>query len=85
MLILIVKILFSGHNAKDCTYSLMEEGSKKILTLKTINKLETENKSSNMEYEGFMQGMKELEDMKLTIVELVTDSHSKITSKLGKL
>ena len=74
---------FTGHSAKDCPYSLMENTTKKIVAIKVINKVETENKSTNMEYAGFVATMVELKNLKLDVVEVVTDSHSKITSVLS--
>ena len=46
------------------------------------NKLETKNIFNNMEYVGFDRAMKEIGEMKLKAVEMVTESHTQITSKI---
>ena len=48
------------------------------------NKLETKNIFNNMEYVGFDRAMKEIGEMKLKAVEMVTESHTQITSKIGE-
>ena len=37
---------------------------------------------NNMEYVGFDRAMKEIGEMKLKAVEMVTESHTQITSKI---
>ena len=76
--------MIAGHNDKDCTYTLMEESSKKIVSIVMVNKLQTQNISNNMEYVGFVRAMQEVTEMKLKTVEIVTDSHTQITSKICK-
>lgn len=51
-----------GHCAQFCTYTLMENGSKKILSVDTLDKRETERKSGNMEKAGFIRGIQEVQD-----------------------
>ena len=76
--------MITGHNAKDCTYSLMEESTKKIVSMIMVNKLQTQNISNNMEYVGFAGAMKEITEMNLKAIEIVTDSHTQITSKISE-
>ena len=47
-----------------------------------VNKLETSDISNNMENVGFDRAMKEIAEMKLKAVEIVTDSHTQITGKI---
>ena len=63
----------------------MENSSKKILCMRMVNKLETNNISNNMEFAGFTKAMEEIKQLKLDVVEIVTDSHTQITSELSKL
>lgn len=53
----------------------MDKDSKKILTLKTVDKRMTDRKSPNMEKFGFQAAMEELCDKGLNVVEVVTDAH----------
>ena len=55
---------------------------KKIVSIIMENKLETKNIFNNMEYVGFDRAMKEIGEMKLKAVEMVTESHTQITSKI---
>ena len=63
----------------------MEHTTKKIISMKMINKLQTNNISNNMEYVGFSAALEEIKDLNLDVVEIATDCHSQITSKLSKL
>ena len=47
-----------------------------------VNKLQTQNISNNMEYVGFAGAMKEITEMNLKAIEIVTDSHTQITRKI---
>ena len=49
-----------------------------------VNKLETQNTSNNMEFVGFAGAMKEITEMNLKAVEIVTDLHTQITSKISE-
>ena len=49
-----------------------------------VNKLETQNTSNNMEFVGFAGAMKEIAEMNLKAVEIVTDSHTQISSKISE-
>ena len=49
-----------------------------------VNKLQTQNISNNMEYVGFAGAMKEITEMNLKAVEIVTDLHTQITSKISE-
>ena len=63
---------------------MIENSTKKIISTKTDNKIQTENKSTNMEYSGFSACMYEKTSLKLVVAEIVTDSHSQITKNLSE-
>ncbi|XP_060581941.1 uncharacterized protein LOC132738455 [Ruditapes philippinarum] len=64
-----------GHCSQYCSYTLMEDTTKKILTIKTLDKRMTDRKSVNMEKLGFERGMRELESEQVEVKEVVTDAH----------
>ncbi|XP_060569542.1 uncharacterized protein LOC132727955 [Ruditapes philippinarum] len=64
-----------GHCSQYCSYTLMEDTTKKILTIKTLDKRMTDRKSVNMEKLGFERGMSELESEQVEVKEVVTDAH----------
>ncbi|KAH3725107.1 hypothetical protein DPMN_050937 [Dreissena polymorpha] len=53
----------------------MKKDSKKILTLKTVDKRRTERKSPNMEKLGFQSAMDDLKEKGVTVGEVVIDAH----------
>ena len=73
-----------GHCAQFCTYTLMEKSTKKILSVKTLDKRETEGKSGNLEKAGFIRGMQEVQDSGLKVAEVVTDAHIQIGALMSK-
>jgi hypothetical protein len=60
------------------------ENSSKILSVKTLNKRETERKSGNLEMAGFIRGMQEVQDSGLQIAEVVTVLHIQIGALMCK-
>ena len=64
-----------GHSAQYCSYTMMEQNSKKILTLKTLDKRVTDRKSANMEKVSFQAAMTELHEKGVKVKEVVTDAH----------
>lgn len=67
-----------GHCAQFCTYTFMENSSKKILAISTLDKRETDKKSVNLEKAGFIRGLKEIQEQDLNVTEVVTDAHLQI-------
>ncbi|KAK3089924.1 hypothetical protein FSP39_007669, partial [Pinctada imbricata] len=67
-----------GHCAQFCTYTLMENETKKIVSIQTLDKRQTGKKSTNMEKAGFVQGMEELKEKDINVAEAVTDAHLQI-------
>lgn len=62
----------------------MEHESKKILTLKTLDKRMTDRKSVIMEKIGFQSALEELREQGLVVKEVVTDAHLGIGSLMSK-
>lgn len=74
-----------GHSAQCCTYSVMENETKKIISVKTLDKRETEGKSVNLEKAGFARCLEEIQDIKgLNVSEIVTDAHPQIDAMMSK-
>nr|XP_022301675.1 uncharacterized protein LOC111109742 [Crassostrea virginica] len=67
-----------GHSAQYCTYSIMDNVSKKIVSLVTMDKRETGKKSTNMEKACFLKAMEDLEENHVHVSEVVTDAHLQI-------
>ena len=72
-----------GYCAQYCTYILMDNQSKQILTCQTIDKREVDLKSTNMEAKGFVNGLEELKKKKIQVVEVVTYAHLTISSTMS--
>ena len=68
-----------GFNANFCTYVLMNNAGLGILDLVVIDKREVGLKSTNMEKEGLVRGLKSLQKDGINVVEIATDAHSQIT------
>lgn len=73
-----------GFSAQYCFYTAMDNSSKKILTVRTVDKRETQLKSTTMEKEGFQRVMKELKDKQVKVTEVVTDAHISIGALMSK-
>ncbi|XP_055999261.1 uncharacterized protein LOC125649364 [Ostrea edulis] len=67
-----------GHSAQYCTYSIMDNSSKKIISIITMDKRETGKKSTNMEKGCFLKAMEDLRDNGVVVAEVVTDAHLQI-------
>lgn len=73
-----------GHCAQYCTYTVMEDQTKNILSLKTLDKWETEKKSTNLEKAGFVKCLQEIQEKGLTVKEMVTDAHLQTGAMMSK-
>lgn len=56
----------------------MENSSKKILAISTLDKRETDRKSVNLEKAGLIRGQKEIQEQDLNVTEVVTGAHLQI-------
>ena len=67
------------------TYTVINAADKRILSLVTVDKRETDLKSNALEHAGFERSMISLlQDHKLQIQEIVTDAHSQISSSMSE-
>lgn len=69
-----------GHSAQYCSYTMMHNDSKRIVSLITLDKRQTQGKSSNLEKLGFQKSMEELAQKGCSVTEVVTDAHMQISS-----
>lgn len=61
------------HCAEFCTYSMMQNKSKSIIAIVTLNKREVWKKSSNMEKYGFQTALEDVRSSN-NVTEVVTDA-----------
>ena len=73
-----------GTCAQYCTYTVMEDKTKKILSCLTLDKRETGGKSTNLEKLGFLKTMTALREKGVNITEVVTDARMQISSLMSK-
>ncbi|XP_028296913.1 uncharacterized protein LOC114458700 [Gouania willdenowi] len=72
-----------GFCAQYCTYSVMDNDSKQIMSIINIDKRETLRNSVIMEKEGFIRAFETLRK-DLQIVEVCTDAHTQISALFSK-
>ena len=73
-----------GHCAQYCSYTFMENESKKILCIITMDKRATENKSTLLEKACFLKGLQFLRRKQINVVEVITDAHTQIASLMSR-
>ncbi|XP_077978404.1 uncharacterized protein LOC144433886 [Glandiceps talaboti] len=73
-----------GFCAQYCSYTCMENESKDILSIVTMDKRETDRKSTNLEKACFEKSITELRGKGASIGEVVTDAHMQIGSLMKK-
>jgi len=72
-----------GFCAQYCSYSVMENDTKKIISIVNIDKRETARNSVAMEKEGFLRTVDDLcQDLKLA--EFCTDANVQISALFSK-
>ncbi|KAM4736945.1 uncharacterized protein FYW61_004575 isoform 2-T3 [Anableps anableps] len=80
-----VVVLADGHmdrpglSAQYCTYTIMENDTKEILSIVNIDKRETQRSSAMMEREGFIRSFDQLHQ-EVKLAEVCTDPHSHISA-----
>lgn len=62
----------------------MDNSSKKIISIITMDKRETGKKSTNMEKGCFLKAMEDLRDNGVVVAEVVTDAHLQIGAVMSK-
>lgn len=73
-----------GYCAQYCSYTAMENDSKEIISVVTIDKRQTSRNSVIMEKEAFVATMDKLL-REVRISEICTDAHAQIASVMSKL
>ena len=69
-----------GHCAQYCSYTMMDDNTKQIVSLLTLDKRQTDRKSCNLEKLGFQNTITDLRRNGCAIAEVVTDAHMQISS-----
>ncbi|XP_035671511.1 uncharacterized protein LOC118412627 [Branchiostoma floridae] len=69
-----------GYCAQYCTYTVMDNESKSIVTVEVVDKRETDRKSTVMEKAGFQRAMDDLLNRRVPVKEVCTDAHVQIGS-----
>ena len=72
------------NSAQYCTYTAMEKETKKIISVKTLDKRKTEGKNVNLEKAGLARCLEEIQDKGLNVSEIVTDAHLQIDAMMSK-
>ena len=73
-----------GHCVQYCSYNFMENVSKKIVCIITMNKRATEKKSTLLEKACFLKGLQLLRGKRINVVEVITDAHTQIAYLMSK-
>jgi hypothetical protein len=73
-----------GHSAQYCSYTFMEFYSKRILFIVTLDKRNTDRKSTNLEKACFERGMQFFRERGVRVVEVITDAHNQIAALMSK-
>lgn len=73
-----------GHCAQYCTYTAMENESREIISVITVDKRETGRNSVIMEREAFVRTVDTLLN-EVKLVEVCTDAHVQISALMSKL
>ena len=69
-----------GHCAQNCLYTMMDDITKHIVSLLTLDKHQTDGKSFNLEKLGFQNTITDLRRKGCVIAEVVLDVHMQISS-----
>lgn len=73
-----------GHSAQYCSYTFMEMNTENILCFVTMDKRQTDRKSTCLEKACFVKGLQYLLAKNVNIVEVVTDAHVQVESYMSK-
>ena len=73
-----------GHSAQYCSYTFMELTTTNIFCIITMDKRETDGKSTSLEKACFVKELQYLLGKHVKIVEIVTDAHVQIESYMSK-
>ena len=73
-----------GHCAQYCSYTMLDNATKKIISIITLDKRQADRKSGNLEKLGFLETMTLLGEKEVAVGEVVTDAHMQITAVTSK-
>lgn len=73
-----------GLCAQYCTYSVMENDTKEVISMVTVDKRETTRNSVIMEKEAFIRTFDSLRQELGNLSEVCTDAHSQIAALFSK-
>ncbi|KAI3366158.1 hypothetical protein L3Q82_009982, partial [Scortum barcoo] len=68
-----------GFCAQYCTYTVMENDSKQIISIVNVDKRETQKSSVSMEKEGFIRSFDKIRE-EVKLAEVCTDAHPQISA-----
>ncbi|XP_041834095.1 uncharacterized protein LOC121635100 [Melanotaenia boesemani] len=68
-----------GHCAQYCSYTAMENDTREIISVVTVDKRQTDRRSTVMEKEAFIRTVDQLM-AEVKLVEICTDAHSQISA-----
>ena len=72
-----------GFSAKYCTYTLLDNDTKRVVDLQVVDCRETDFKSTNMEKLGFIRAMDSVMKDR-AVKEVVTDANNQIKALLSR-
>ncbi len=72
-----------GFCAQYCTYTAMDNTSKQIISMISIDKRETQRNSIVMKKEGFVRTLETLRQ-ELNVTEVCADAHTQIAALFSK-
>ncbi|XP_053407903.1 uncharacterized protein LOC123549788 [Mercenaria mercenaria] len=73
-----------GHSAQYCTYTMLENQSKDIISMEIVEKRMTALKSTRMEIEGLKRAIIGIQEANISVGEVVTDASTTIAAMLRK-
>ena len=74
-----------GYSAQYCTYSLMDTRTNKIVSMEVVDSREADDKSMNMEKNGFTRALDDvIAKCDQPVVEIVTDQHTQIRALMSE-
>lgn len=73
-----------GHCAQYCSYVAMDNSTKEVVSVVTVDKREVGKSSTKMEKEGFVRTLDSLHSQGVVIQEVVTDAHTSIAAYMSR-
>lgn len=73
-----------GYCAQYCSYTMIENETKKVVSIITMDKRAVDKKSTNLEKACFEKSLESLIQKEVIVTEVVTDAHVQIGSVMSK-